>query len=65
MSPRAVKDLGKDRFNTNNHWVAGVRPADYEEVLAQGQTRRWIDAFKRHYTVLNIDAKELRWMRKA
>jgi hypothetical protein len=65
VSPLTVKELDKDRFNTNNHWVGGVRPADYDEVLAQGQTHRWIDDFKRHYTVLNIDAKEMRWMRKA
>ena len=64
VSARMVKDLDKERFNTNNHWTDGVRPSDYSRVLAAGQTRYWIDEFKPHYSVINLEARELRWMRK-
>jgi len=65
VSVSTVKTLGSDRFNNNNCWPASVRPVDYDDVLARGNTSNWIDRFKQHYIVINIDAKERAWMRKA
>lgn len=60
-----VKMLDKERFNNNNCWQGGLPPADYSQVLNRGNTSLWIDQFKRQYVVINIDARDRAWMRKA
>jgi hypothetical protein len=56
-------------FNTNNHhFEENVNaPEDYDEVLKQGNTCRWIDKFHNHneYYKLILDQEDLKWMIKA
>lgn len=58
-----VMKYDKERFNTNNHW--DVRPADYDEVLQKSNMSYWVNSFRPTYTVINVDEKELRWIREA
>lgn len=60
-----VVALDKERYNTNNHWIDGIRPADYKEVLDTGEATHWIDFFKPGYKTLTIKPRHLGWMKRA
>ena len=51
-----------DKYNSCNH---GAKPDDYYTVLAQGNTTQWINAFHTDYSVINIYAADLTWMKEA
>ena len=51
-----------DNYNSGNH---GVKPDDYYDVLAQGNTEHWINSFHTDYSVINVYDKDLQWMREA
>ena len=51
-----------DDYNSGNH---GARPDDYYQVLADGNTDKWINSFHTDYSVINIYDKDLVWMREA
>jgi hypothetical protein len=63
--PVGLIDKHYHRFNSNNHWPNDVRPADYDEVLAAGDTSRWVDAFHPVYTTATIEAADVAWMHEA
>jgi len=59
--------LANDRicYNTNNHWENNIRPENYDEIISNTHTNKWIDKF-REYKTLIIDTKQdLYWMKKA
>jgi len=59
--------LANDRikYNTNNHWIDNKRPEDYDDVIANVQTNKWIDQF-RTYKKITINTKQdLNWMKRA
>ena len=51
-----------DDYNSGNH---GARPDDYYQVLADGNTDKWINSFHTDYSIINIYDKDLVWMREA
>ena len=51
-----------DNYNSGNH---GAKPDDYYQVLADGNTDKWINSFHNDYSVINIYDKDLKWMREA
>jgi len=51
-----------DDYNSGNH---GARPDDYYQVLADGNTDKWINSFHTDYSVINIYDKDLVWMKEA
>ena len=51
------------RYNSNNH--SQIMPEDYYTVLANGNTSKWIDKFKKGYIIIQIQMKDLEWMKKA
>lgn len=38
----------KEKYNSNNHWTDDIRPMDYDTVLAQTHTTKWINLFKQY-----------------
>lgn len=52
-------------FNTNNIWHNNKMPSGYLDVLSQTSAKYWIDNFKKEYHVINIDKKEIRWLKEA
>jgi hypothetical protein len=63
-----VNTYDKEKYNSNNHWVGNNvsdRPVDYKDVLEKCETYYWIDKFRDRYSVINIDQKELLWMKDA
>src|SRR4051812_14382758 len=65
ISLTTIRELDKDRFNSNNHWIDNKRPTDYQNILEKGRLEYWIDKFRTYYTIFNIPAKELKWIKKA
>ena len=59
-----VFEYDKIKYNSNNHYGT-ERPLDYFDVLLLGSTHYWIDDFRDHYIVINIDSKQLYWMKQA
>jgi len=55
----------RKRYNTNNNWVNNEPPEDYDKVIAETRTSSWVDIFKEHYVVVNIDADDVVWMKRA
>lgn len=49
-----IVEYDKKKYNSNNHWINDIRPVDYELVLAQTSTSKWIDFFKQ-YKKITID----------
>lgn len=55
----------KSKFNSNNHWKDNYRPDDYDKVLSQTNTNKWIDIFKK-YKYIEISNKIwIKWLKKA
>lgn len=50
-------------YNTNNHYTE--RPDDYADVLSRTDTEGWIDKFHKDYPVINIEKKDLYWLKEA
>lgn len=55
----------KAKYNSNNHWVGNVRPADYDDVLAQTNTSKWIDLFKEYKLISISEPVWLSWLKEA
>ena len=53
------------QFNTTNHFEGDEVPPDYKEWVSQTSTHHWIDAFHTFYSVINIEARDVRWMVEA
>jgi len=52
-------------YNTNNNWENNIRPENYDEIIANGHTNKWINQF-RSYKKIIIDTKQdLYWMKQA
>ncbi len=58
-----VIEYGITKYNSNNHWAK--KPDDYDDVLKQCNTSKWIDLFHNNYIKLIIDRKETIWMNDA
>jgi D123 len=54
------------KYNTNNHWVNGMRPDDYDQKTIETHTNRWIDSFGIPYTKMTIsNPTTIEWMKQA
>lgn len=53
-----VQTHGKERYNSNNHWIGDSPPLDYSLKNDQTDTRNWIDFFKKFYIVINFDESD-------
>lgn len=61
-----IVQYDKAKFNSNNHWVNDVRPEDYEHVLSQTNTSKWIDLFKPGTKQIKITNQIwIEWLKKA
>jgi hypothetical protein len=47
-----IQLYGDEKYNSNNH---GNRPDDYEYIIDQSYTNKWIDLFKSDYIKITID----------
>lgn len=65
VSHDSVSKLDKDRYNSNNHWGDQGQPKNYDEVLALGETHRWVHKFRTQYHTIDLDASSLRWLLRA
>lgn len=61
----SVSYYGKEKYNSNNHWLNDVKPKDYNKILEQCNTSNWIDFFHPSYIVINIFQKDIKWMKEA
>lgn len=60
-----IVQYDKEKYNSNNHWVNDVRPEDYDDVLAQTHTSKWINLFK-NFKYINISNPVwLSWLKQA
>ena len=56
----------KSRFNSNNHWIGNKRPYDYDEILFQSNTSKWIEIFKPNNIQIKITNQVwIEWLKKA
>jgi hypothetical protein len=61
----SVLYYGKERYNSNNHWVNNEKPENYESELKNCETSKWIDKFHPNYTVINIFKPDICWIKEA
>ena len=56
----------KEKYNSNNHWVNGLAPSNYSEVLSKSHTDKWIGLFKLDYKLITIEnPKHINWLKQA
>jgi hypothetical protein len=56
----------KQKYNSNNHWIDDVRPENYDNVLSQTNTNKWIDLFKPGTKQIKIiNQVWIEWLKKA
>ena len=60
-----VLKYDKVKFNTNNHWNNNIRPKDYDDVISQTHTNKWINQFKDYKKIIIDTKQDLYWMKKA
>lgn len=52
------------KYNSNNHWN-DERPLDYDQVISQCNTSKWVGQFKSNHKTFKIKKRDLAWMFKA
>jgi hypothetical protein len=55
----------KKKYNSNNHWVNNTRPCDYEYVLEQTSTSKWINQFKNYKKITIDNPVWIKWLKEA
>ncbi len=56
----------KQKYNSNNHWIDDVRPENYDHILSQTNTHKWIDLFKPGTKQIKIvEPIWIEWLKKA
>jgi hypothetical protein len=68
IRPISIDDvLANDKisYNTNNHWENNIRPDDYDEIIANGNTNKWIDKFRSYKKIIINTKQDLYWMKLA
>jgi len=68
IKPISIDDVlanDKVRYNTNNHWENNIRPEDYDEIIANGYTNKWIDKFRSYKKIIINTKQDLYWMKQA
>ena len=69
IKPIALDDIvhhDKAKYNSNNHWVNGSRPANYDLVLSQTDTANWFHLFKPNTRQIKITNQTwIQWLKKA
>lgn len=60
-----IVQYDKAKYNSNNHWVNNSRPEDYDEVLAQTNTSKWINLFKQFKYISISNPVWLSWLKQA
>ncbi len=55
----------KKFYNTNNHWENNIRPENYDEVISNIHTNKWIDKFREYKTIVIDTKQDLYWMKEA
>lgn len=60
-----IVQYDKAKYNSNNHWVNNSRPEDYDEVLAQTNTSKWINQFKQFKYMSISNPIWLNWLKQA
>ena len=58
-----VAKFDKSKYNSNNHWQQ--LPDDYFDVLCSTETKNWIDLFRSSYEIIEFDATDIAWMKRA
>ena len=59
-----IVNFDKEKYNSNNHWVSGIRPDDYDQVLSYSNTDKWIDLFKTSKKLVIDNPTHLEWIKK-
>ncbi len=68
IRPISIDDvLAKDRicYNTNNHWIDNKRPENYDAIIANVNTNKWIDKFREYKKIIINTIQDLYWMKQA
>lgn len=61
-----IVQYNKKKYNSNNHWVNDIMPDDYEHVISQTDTSKWIDLFKPGTMRIKITNQIwIEWLKKA
>ena len=55
----------KKKYNTNNHWIDNKRPEDYDQVISNVQTNKWISQFRTYKKIIINTKQDLYWMKEA
>ena len=50
------------KINSNNHWINGIKPLDYDSQITKFDTKNWIDYFHTNYNKIVLDKEDLSWM---
>lgn len=68
IKPISLDDVmanDKVSYNTNNHWIDNNRPEDYDEVILQTYTNKWINQFRDYKKIILDVKKESYWIHQA
>ena len=55
----------KIKYNTSNLWINNIKPNDYDEIISNVQTNKWIHNFRNYKKIIIDNKKDLYWMKKA
>jgi hypothetical protein len=61
----SVLYYGKEKYNSNNHWINNEKPFDYNTIIENCNTSKWIDNFHQNYYIINIFKGDINWMKEA
>lgn len=59
-----IVEYDKKKYNSNNHWKNDIRPENYEFVLSQTYTSKWIELFKNYKKIIIDDPIWIGWLKE-
>lgn len=68
IKPISLDDIvehDKKKYNSNNMWTNNVRPENYEFILSQTHTSKWINLFKNYKKITIDDPVHIKWLKEA
>jgi hypothetical protein len=60
-----ILENDKKKFNTNNHWIDNKKPDNYDQVISNVQTNKWINQFRIYKKIIINTKQDLYWMKEA
>ena len=60
-----ILQYDKEKYNSSNHWKDNIKPDNYDFIISQTHTSKWIDLFKNYKKIIIDNSIYIKWIKQA